>query len=202
MAYTRVWLDTAVTGATLADDIDAGFQNLRGDLTERMESKLITSMTADPWVVKPEILGNVNGKLLQLHSSAFETASDNSPIFDEQNVTSSSGSGTDKYLYALILPVGDVVQNITALLNRQGQSVTIALKYIDAVTGAITTVATVTDNITAGIFSKNLGADIAHTIVAGRFYYVFISTAVSVGLAALIYGATVKYDTPDTRNCL
>lgn len=208
MAYTRVWNDNAVVGGTPAAAIDTGFQNFRGDLTERMESKFITSMTADPWVVKPEILGNVGSKLMLIHHSAFEPSYYWDAVGAVSSVTrtslyvehSAGASVAAAILQApLILPIGVSIIDVQFFVNRNGAvNFTSRLLYNSLVpaTTVIGSAVTSSNGFTNIVVSSGL----PHVVEAERFYFLDVSP--TLGSAQRLYGARIRYDTPDCRNTL
>jgi len=199
MPYTRVWNNNAVVGSTQAATIDTGFQNFRGDLEERLEDKFITDVVVDPWVVKPEILGNVTGKKLYFHHSAFVCHSDLAESRSDLFVAHPSNNATADFWAPLFVPIGCTIQSVLALVDRQTQTVTLELAYNESAGGAKTSVASVSDSSTAGIF--NLSISPGHLVSINRYYYIRVRLPGFV-TSARLYGAVVTYDTPDCRNVL
>lgn len=198
MAYTRVWDNNNVTGSTQAAAIDTGFQAFRGDLQERLEDKFVTSIVADPWVVKPEILGNVVGKKLHLHHSAFKGLVS---TINDQYIEANTSTGTD-YWTPIIIPVGDTVQSIKVTIDRQGKTVQVKFGYVNPTTGAFVSVGTLTDNASVGVTQMNFATGLPHVIVVDRMYMFTVNLGGSLGVSSRLYGAIVTYDTPDCRNTL
>lgn len=204
--YTNVWTNAAPLGGIAANLLDDEIRKLRLDVEERMTA-LVTGFTTggatDPVVALPELKGNVIGKLLHLHHSAWQSHSTTAPSRSALYVAPSGNTGTYGFWAPLILPVGCVLQNITGTFDRQGVTVAFSVGYVDVVTGLLTTLATRSENVVAGIFQKAVSAaDLAHTIVTGRFYVIEVDLdVISVGAHfARFYGAYVKYDVPDCRN--
>lgn len=201
MPYTRVWDSSTPVGSAPAASLDTIIQQFKGDIEDRMEDKFITDITADPWVVKPEILGNVTDKILHLHHSVFSTHS-NTNESRSINYVAPSQTGTYGFYGILPLPVGCTLKQVTGVFDRQSQTITIEVGYTDAVSGAFTSISSQTDNATAGIFQKQASAaDFSHVVVAGRFYVINVTLPGVVFLSqfARFYGAFAKYDAPDGR---
>lgn len=206
MPYTRVWVNNVPAGGNDARTADDEFRNLRADIEERMGT-LVTGWTTgsatDPIVPKPEILGNVTGKIMYLHHSIFVGHSNNNESRSTQYTAPQAQNGNYDFFAPLILPVGVTLRTIVGLFDRQSQPIALEVAYTDAVTGAFTSFSSISDNATAGVFQKSLSS-INHVIVSGRFYFIHATLGGQFGggLASRLYGVFATFDVPDCRNTL
>lgn len=180
---------------------------MKGDLEERLEDKFITDVVADPWVVKPEILGNVVGKILVIHHSAFffkgaDGSTDVSIRTPANRAFTQVGIQAAPYTAWASVPIPQGVtitrievgvqapggaQLFTATLYRE----TFAAPPVVTAVGAIAISADSTGNVG--------GTNITHAVVAGNWYFFEVDMVVA---GAKLYGARVIYTTPDCRNTL
>jgi len=205
MPYSNLWDSNAPPGSQAANTADDEFRKLRLDLEERLESKFITDVVVDPWVVRPEILGNVAGKTLILHHSAFmpDVVFDPGtgaptftalPLYLEHLATDAS---TRIIHAALPLPVGITITELATVFNRNGSTnVSCGIDYNDftnapAITGVVAngTTANGIQLITTGI---------AHVVLPNKIYYLWMNFIASQ--PSRLYGVRVTYTTPDCRN--
>lgn len=203
--YTNVWNNAAPLGSIQAFTLDEEIRKLRLDIEERMTA-LVTGFTTgaatDPVVALPELKGNVTGKVLHMHHSIFvahsATNESRSNLYCAPSTT-----GTLGFWSPLSIPVGCTLQNVTGTFDRQTLTVSLIVGYTDALTGAVTILATRSDGATAGVFQKDVQvADLAHVIVTGRYYFIEVDLDgfVAGGKFSRFYGAFARYDTPDCRN--
>lgn len=209
MVYTRAWDSASPLGTAAASSIDDIFRNLKVDLEERLEDKFIADVAADPWVVKPEILGLAFNKNMAIHHSGFTAQYENGLYTTVRNTqylnpfdVSGLGPATATYWAPLRLPYGVTLNQVNFLLDRQGQAITIEVGYVSATTGAFTSLGTLTNNTTAGVATFSLLA-IAHVVLPSNFY--IIRAALNYpnsGNGARLYGAYAVYDTPNCTKTL
>lgn len=195
MPYSNVWITNAPPGSQAANTVDDEFRKLRLDLEERLEEKFITDVAVDPWVVRPEILGNVTGKILLLHHSLWVPDSNglNYSRLGTRLVHSSGGAAS--YFCALPLPVGVTITQVRYLVNRAGApNLTCAFESIDfAVAPASVTHATVSTTVGGDAIISSSGLAIVTTAV--RVYHLKATLNNNDRLSA----AEVTYNTPDCR---
>lgn len=207
MAYSNVWNSASPPGSQAANTADDEFRKFRVDIEERMEDKFITDVVVDPWVVKPEILGNVVGKRYMLHHSAFTpdaiydipTAQ---PTFTRVAlyVEHISGDANIRTLQApLHIPPGATITGIDYLVNRNGAG-NMGVKFSSTGFNAAPAYTNIASTVTAsnGIVILSL----APTYVVLNSEMLFLEITFPVSQASRLYGAKVIYNTPDCRNTL
>ncbi len=210
MTYTRVWTQNNPPGSQAASTADDEIRNLRNDIEERMAALVTGWATAgptDPVVPLAVIKGNVIGKTLWYHHSAFEPDS-----YYDQGVPSSTF--TRLALYAehvatdanvrllwvpLVLPVGVNVTAIGFLVNRNGVS-NMTCRFLSNTyttpTPSTTVIGTASTAIN-GVIEVAPGGGLPLTTLANNMYYGEVSFPVSQ--PARLYGLRLVYDTPDCR---
>lgn len=205
MSYTRVWVNNAPAGGQASNTADDEIRNLRLDVEERVATLVTgwsTASPTDPIVVLPQILGNVTGKRIHFHHSMFVCHSNTNESRSTQYVAPSFQNGSFDFFAPLLLPVGVTIQSVNGIFDRQGSTITFELAYTSAITGAFTSVSSVTDNSGVSIFTKSLSA-LAHVVATDRLYMIH---AILPGLfnvsSSRLYGAYVVFDVPDCRNTL
>jgi hypothetical protein len=199
MAYTNTWITNSPLGSADAKTVDDEFRKLRVDLEERFEGTFITDVAVDPWVVKPEILGNKVGKNIALHHSHFSPSvtydAAVGSVLSRVNLYSENTRGSSLTLFgAVVLPPGVTVTNIAYLVNRNGATnITCNFKSTDHPSQTTLSHATVLTSANGVQLLSSSGLAI---VVAGvRSYYLEII----LPSPGRLYGAEVYYDTP---NCL
>jgi hypothetical protein len=160
-------------------------------LEERLESKFITDVVVDPWVVKPEILGNVTGKPITIHGAGFNFNA--LMTFDAAAIRGILATPV-KGRYSLVLPVGVTITNVTFRLERfSADSITVHLSYVDAAQ-AVTDVFTSTLSAGSGVVDVSSGV-IAHALAGFRAYYL----GIEMNQDSRFYQVSITYNTPDCR---
>lgn len=195
MAFTRVWTDN-VPGSSLANTIDTLIGNVRVDVRERFLA-LFTNITADPPIIKPEILGFKQGKMMLIPGFAFQA---------ESGLTLNSAgsisltSGAEPARAPVILPNGITIKEIKWRLgNGDTAVITAKLRSCGFSSGALPqddnsqTKATTGDEvITSGALSI--------TPVSTRYYWLEVDK--SGGAAFDVFACMIIYDATDARNTL
>lgn len=206
MAYTRGWDNTTPPGTRDAAEIDDIIRELKVDISERLLAKFLTALPnttveADV-VVKPEILGNVTGKKLLIHGSAFVNEDDSSKI--SYTDTGVLALGSAQPLRApLPLPNGVTVTNIRWLLtNTNGATVTLSAESLEFAVGL--TVASLDSVSTAvdGAQIKSNGSFVEFSIDSGFSYYLQADSGGSGLTSFTIHAVEITYDVPDCRNTI
>lgn len=192
MPYTNPWDSNSPLGSQAANTADDEFRKFRLDMEERMEDKIITDITVDPWVLRPEVLGNVIGKRLDISFAAFA-------MFDTNDSVTSRAILNDGFFTAfasctavapLILPAGATLTSLIFIVNPGGSSLNCTLRY-----GA-------NPSTSVGFVSSSSGSLVSlevlsgpHTIVANRAYYM----RVVMPAAAQLQRVIATYDVADCR---
>jgi hypothetical protein len=187
MAYTRAWSLAAPLGSVQAKDIDLLFRQLKEDFEERLESSLIVDMTADPLVLRDEIIGKFTGKTLLLPASAF--------IGGTYIPSTGRIFGGDELVAALNLAPGSVITKLEFLVERTG--------------GANITAALYATQFTTGAVARNVVVASPPSVTAGK-HIITINTVQQLqpdysydvqiietgGGTANLYGVRVTYNSP------
>lgn len=204
MAYSNVWNSNSPPGSQAANTADDEFRKFRLDIEERMEDKFITDVVTDPWVVKPEILGNVVGKRCMLHHSAFTPDVVYDPASFQGTFTRValyvehvSGDANIRTLQApLHIPPGALITGIDYLVNRNGAG-NVGVKFSSTGFNAAPAYTNIGSTITAanGIVILSLAPN--YTTLSTEMLFLEITFPVSQ--ASRLYGAKVIYNTPDCR---
>ncbi len=205
MPYTRVWTRNNPPGTQAANTADDEIRNFRQDVEERMAA-LVTGWTTgsatDPVVPIDVIKGDVTGKTISIHHSAFRPDDFVSSWTQSDAKYIERNSSSAILRAALILPPVVVITGVSFLVNRNGSNnMTCKLSHIsDDVTPLRTDLTTVltTINGVSLIFDLTLN----HTVQAGFFYFLEITMLGAVGSNPRFYGARVAYNTPDCRRTL
>jgi|SRR5882724_10684925 len=203
MAYTRAWNSSSPLGTIAANTIDTEFQNLKGDLEERLEDKFITDVVVDPWVVRPEILGNVAGKTLLIHHSAFrEDGAVGGNVSRVDLYAQGAQSVTSIMQAPLLLSVGASITSVQFSTDRGTSfgTITCVLLYNDFTnTPATTTIGTIASSVN-GITILAIPAGLPHAVLPLKLYFLKVTLAsAQVGTTPRFYGAKVTYDVADCR---
>ena len=206
MAFTRGWDNTTPPGTRDADEIDDIIRELKVDLYERLIAKIFnslpnTTVEAD-LVVRPEILGNVVGKRMYIHGSAFQVDAD-------EGVGEYSDDGLavtpnhDPLRAPLILPPGAKVTRIQWLISSTASATcTLRLCHMDFTVGMAQTVDNDLSSGTTGARIVDSGDLTATPIVIGNaVYFLRGDQSGSAGLPSLfeIHGVLILYTVDDCR---
>lgn len=197
MTYTNVWSSAAPLGSIPASNIDEEIRKARLDIEERLLDKVFnTPFTADPLVVRPEILGNVTGKTLILGFSEF-AFQNGTPNFGSDN----NWNGLANTAYAPIkLPVGCTITRMYLLADRNGNNIKWkALYYPFTITPTAVDIFAERTLTSGGIQIDDSGA-LTEVIQADRVYVVRVDPVAAT--SPKTYGVKIVYDTPDCRNTL
>ncbi len=206
MAYTNVWNSNSPPGSQDAKTADDEFRKFRLDIEERMEDKFITDVTVDPWVVKPEILGNVTGKNVCLHHGLFspevtyDGAGPTGNIFTRSTLFVENVRGSQLILFGgLVLPPGVTVTDIVWVGNRNNGSTNISFIFEAADLSSQTIFTHSTVATTANGIQSVVASGLSVVIAGVRAYYLKVVLPY-VGSGGRFYGAEVFYNVPDCRN--
>jgi|SRR6478609_5253669 len=200
MSYSFPWNNSVPAGSDPANQLDTFITDLKSAVSERMEDKIIQSMTADPWVVKPEILGNVTGKIYQFHWSDACL----NPEFSSMTFTNKSfrndDTGTNKTLrIPLHLPNGVTITEFRMFAAKGSNNVSAALTkgtYDTTFTETVIYTLTQTNATFGEVYNVGMGE-----VVDLATYVYFIEVVVGRNAGTFGYGHIV-YDTPDCRSTL
>src|SRR6266516_2688915 len=196
MPFTRVWTKNNPPGSQQAFTADDEIRNLREDIEERIGILVTgwsTSSPLDPLVVRPEVLGNVTGKIVSFSHWSFR------PLWSGSIITVGTGE-TALYLestggftwYAPVqLPIGATITSLSYLFNRNDgnpPNLTGKLSYNDyTTTPATTDIASVTGTAN-GI--QLVTSVLSHVVAANRLYFLSIVLGAGASLNRL-YGASI-----------
>lgn len=202
MTYTYPWNNAVPAGSDPANQLDTNITDLKSALSERMEDKFISSMTADPWVVKPEILGNVTGKEIIYTWGNFNWFGTQDPLNDYEQRNSTLGT-TLRGRMTFVLPLGVTITGFKAFFGGNGIAAsTIVLSKITYDEPPVqTTIATLTR--TNATVAEEVATGLPTEVTAsGQFYHVLISLSAAGGGNSKFHFVKVTYTTPDCRNTL
>lgn len=212
MAYTRTWDDTQPPDSGARDQVGTFIRNVRGDIHERMNDQFVVDWTTDPLVPQARILGNVTGKRLNIHWSAFSPMASIlggsawlnnkvSAAHSDAYTDLATADGASYNLYApLILPNGVTVTACDFFVDPNGGSgVSVVMCRYALLTGATSNVFTPVSSATLGYTDMNPGT-ISEVIDTGTYGYFLKVTMNAQG--SKLYSASVFYNTPDCRNTL
>lgn len=210
MPYTNIWNSNSPLGSQAANTADDELRKFRLDMEERLEDKIITDITVDPWIVRPEILGNVINKSITIHHSAFQPVDiqgstlheiSRTALYSEHNGIDMGASNT--WWAPVILPSGVAgsvtITNVEFVVNRNNagaNNITGKLSYNTVSAAPATTVvgsvATTVNGINIISFAP------AHLVIQGRAYFIE-AVMPGPGLQPRLYSVKLTYDTPDCR---
>lgn len=194
MPYTNAWNESVPLGTAARSSVDDLFRQMKLDLRERL-NVLTTDFTTDPVVPLPAVLGNVVGKLHNVHWSAF-TLSGSSNWTVPAGGAYIEDSAIASEMYApLLIPPGTTITEVVFIANQNGgAAMTFNVVRILKTTGAVTDVFTVVTS--SGAFNGFSTGVVSHVVDSLYIYAIKATTATSNRL----YGAAVKYNTTDCRN--
>jgi hypothetical protein len=194
---TVPWNITSPAGTEQAKNIDNEFRKLRQQIEDALEGTLVVDMTTDPIAARPEILGNVTGKVLTIPFAAFNRDSGNQALFDGRRLHIYSGI---LYVAPLSLPPGVTITKVEALIGMNVLTgITIALYKLISPSDVNTPVAAATTSA-AGRYRTGT-AVFAESVASDAFYTIRVTgTAGALVDVGYLYGAFVTYTTPDCRN--
>lgn len=203
MAYSFPWNNAVPAGSDPANQLDTFITDLKSAVSERMEDKLIQSMTADPWVVKPEILGNVDGKILTFHYSEgflpFNEYPAGSFALTDKSIRNDITGSNVGFRIPLVLPDGVIIQEFHAWMAK-GSNNTVATLNYGTYDSSFTVNPISTLTRTSATFGEESGLALAHTVDLSLYVY-FIE--VTLGRNAGTFGfGRIAYDTPDCRSTI
>lgn len=206
MPYTRVWTKVNPPGSQAANTADDELRNLREDIEQRITSLVTgwdTAVPTDPIVVKPEILGNVTGKTILLHSSAFDQIEAANTAWTGTDSTAIKSTAAQVLRAPLVIPVGVTVTLLEVMINwGAGGAHTCKLRYQDFAGGALVVTDVAAISITSGAATAIYASGaLTHVVLANKMYFIEMTLGVPA-VAAFFNGVRVTYNTPDTRNTL
>lgn len=204
MPYSRTWVQFLAhpPGATTqAKNIDDSMRQNNADLAERF-AEFITDVTADPWVIKDEIKGKKDGKVIWVPAHAFH--SKNESLTREAGRVSFTRA-VDIARAGIHIPSGVTIVRIDVFADRvNAPSVDWQfLKHtlVDTDPSALSTVVLASGTTPgAGLRRMQSGA-LADVSSDDDWYEV---TCDSVGTETLqafyVYGAKIIVNVPDSRS--
>lgn len=199
MAYSNPFNATLIPGNTQAKLIDDTFRSMHAALIERLNDKIVVSATADPWVLKPEVSGAKNNKVLRVPFINFITLGGGAVTINLDNI---SANGASNALVAGVsLPVGVTVTLVavnilcSSIANLEFYKVTGAAPFtkvsIAAWTqnpvGQVVSVSSILTEVTDDFATYYISADLASS---------------DPGQIISIYGARIIYNTPSHLNTI
>lgn len=199
MPYVEAWNETDPPGTEQAKNIDEHFRKIRRQLTERFDDKLFADFAADPLVLKDEISGKKDGKVLIIPAHLFV----GQPVGGFPNYTT-DGVGFDSTvtLYSgLILPVGTTIKRLRFHFSSGGAVVQMNGRLVSTpITPPLTTtvLTTVTSNA-AGERIADSGDITWPVLVSVRYHLEVYSNSLSDTTFAM---AEVTYNTPTHRDTI
>jgi hypothetical protein len=190
MPYTRVWSIATPLGTAQAKDIDLIFRQLKEDLEERLEGVLVVDMTADPLVLKDDIIGKYTGKELLIPGVTFREGTINTG-----GHTTSTGSGASVISLLPIAP-GNTIKKIEFLVELMGGASITAQLMSQSFTAAVSLAAMLEElvSITGGKHIMTL--NMSQTLAAGSMYFLRVF---GTGATVRVYGARITYDSPSNE---
>lgn len=200
MAYTNAWSSAAPLGSVPASTVDEEIRKARLDLEERLLDKVFnTPFTADPLVVRPEILGNKTGKTLYIGFAEFAFQNDVAGTINFGNDSNWNGLANTAYA-PFILPVGCTITRMKLLADRNGNNIKWKGLYVP-----FTLTPTAVDifaerTLNAGGLQIDDSGALTEVVATLRMYYVRVDPVAAT--SPKIYGVEITYDTPDCRNTL
>lgn len=153
MPYTNVWSSLSPTDATAANAIDDEIRKARLDLEERLLGGVFNApFTADPLVVRPEILGNVVGKEYNFHWSELTGLGDfvaDLDYTDDRLQVINSGAAQAIYV-PLNIPIGATITRMKMGVNPNTHTIAFELWAASLTLG--------TSALVSGPFTSSAGA--------------------------------------------
>lgn len=197
MGYSFPWNNAVPAGSDPANQLDTFITDLKSALSERMEDKFINSMTADPWVVQPEILGNVIGKVLPFHWIDALVSPEASSLTLTNKSIRNDGLSTRTIRIPVGLPNGITITEFHGFAAKGAANVVMALTYgtYDA-SFTETIISTLTRS--SGTFGQESATGLTHVVDLTLYTY-FIEITLGISGGEFGYGHII-YDTPDCRN--
>lgn len=204
MPYSRTWAQFLAhpPGATTqAKDIDNAIQQNDADLAERLPT-LITDVTADPWVVRDDVKGKKDGKVIWVPAHAFHSK--------DASLTREAGRvsytrATDIARAGVRIPSGVTIVRIDVYADKDScpSADWQFLKHslTDADPSALSTVV-LASGTTGLVGIRRMQSGALTTVVVDTEW--FEVTVDSVGSetfqSLLIYGAKIIINVPDSRS--
>lgn len=198
MPYTRTWDEAVPPGSAARNTVATIFRNLKVDLRERFETGLVVDFDADPVVPQASVLGNVVGKLMNIHWSAFIPMGEFNTNWNLADGYIEDTSGGSTQLYApLTLPPGTTITDVSfRVFPNGGGVIDVKMFRIAKATGVASDV--VGPLSSSGTINQTLSSGvIAHVVDAD---YVYGLKLTSPGSPARFWWASLTYNTPDSRS--
>lgn len=208
MAYTNVWSAANPPGSQAANTADDELRKLRLDIEERMATIVTgwgTAGATDPIVPRDVIKGDVVGKTLWYHHSAFEqdVAYDNVNLVNTFNRTAlymehNAGDSNIRVAWLpLVLPVGVTITLVGVAVNRNGGTNMTCRFLSNTYIGTGPVVIGTASTIANGFANNVEPGGVPLVTVANTMYYVEVSFP--LGTPSRLYGLRLVYNTPDCR---
>ena len=201
MPYSYPWNNAVPAGSDLAAQLDTFITDMKNALTERLEDKLVSSMTADPWVVKPAILGNVTGKTQITTWCDFDWNGTSNPAnnYQQRNTINATLRGRA----VLQFPPGTVITDFNAIFAGNGTDAS-TIELIRTSYAAVPTEVTIaTLTRTNAAVAEEVSTGLNETVPADTYYLVLVTLEnTAVGRTSRFQTVKFIYDTPDCRNTL
>jgi hypothetical protein len=192
MPYTNAWNVTDPPGTEQARNIDDHIRKLRLDLEERFESSLVVDMSADPLVLRDEVLGKQDGKQIIINFDEFAIDTGSSVDYIPASGYLEAGAPMTA---AIKLMAGVTITKVELLCDRLAAGVFAWRVYSRAFSGVAPTEVTLVNHAGAGVTVSDTG-DVEWLIGAGEIYYVYVGSTID---NKRIYGARVTFNTPNSR---
>lgn len=211
MSFTNVWTLSVPPDTDLAKNIALEQRTTKMDIQERMNSQFVTDWTADPLVIQPQILGNVNNKNSSLAGSCFRenystSAYGNANI---QNVTRSgvtlnSNTGIISAQVAnvfgnILIPNNITITQFGCFISNNNCTLYCKLWYFGGAVGTSTlgNITGIAPGSTQRQFLQNLSFPEAGIVLVME---VGTTDGAAVGQTFSLVAGYVSYTTPDCRS--
>jgi hypothetical protein len=205
MAHTRAWDVTLPPGSTQAKQIDDEIRKLRVDIDERF-ADVFVDVLADPVDMKPQFKGNVDGKVLVIPFTDFNSNTD----LKETHYNNGFGQAftdTGPLMAGVKLSPGCIVTKVEVLVDK-GDAASVEFDFFARVfaagsgrPGSQTAQVSLFHGAGAGAGVAIITSGVlAVTILDSQMYYIAIDGIGGAGNSFDFYGARVTYNTPDCRN--
>lgn len=213
MAYTNIWNESVPVGGDAANTADDWFRQEKLDLRERLNSIMgysIGTALTDP--VIPVGAGIMASQSLALCVSVWQmcwiTAAGTLAVPNNNTavglaVTQASHT-TGYFWFSFVLPVGAIVPAGACEISFEQSAGTIVydIKGYARPKTANTNTTIMTGNgsgALTGVQNLGFGPAADYTILADTYYSVGFYVTPSAGTTCTVYGAKIRYNSPDIR---
>ena len=200
MAYTFPFNAAQIPGSTQAKLIDDTFRSMHSALIERLNDKIVVSAIADPWVLKPEVSGAKNNKVLRIPFINFVPLGGGTNIININNV--SCDGPANALVAGFSLPVGVTITGVIVNILNTGSANLELYKVSGASPFAKSSIAA-WSQAPAGLIASSNNTTLTEVTDDFATYCISADLASSAGGQLMsIYGARVIYNTPSHLNTI